>query len=48
MKKNILFISMLAVFALGIANPAIAGDGPAPNSDDHVPDGSGFNEGDDK
>ena len=47
--KKIFFVIIMAVFLTGgFANLALAGDGPAPNSGDCIPDGSGFDKGADR
>ena len=48
MKKLLFLIVMAAFLAGGFGNMSIAGDGPAPNSGDCIPDGSGFDKGGDR
>jgi len=48
MKKILFLIVMVAFLAGSFGNMSIAGDGPAPNSGDCIPDGSGFDKGGDR
>jgi hypothetical protein len=47
--KKIFFLIIMVVFLAGsFGNMSLAGDGPAPNSGDGIPDGSGFDKGADR
>lgn len=41
-RKTILLVACVAIGILGIGNAIAVGSGPAPNSGDCIPDGSGF------
>jgi hypothetical protein len=41
-RKTIVLLACFAIGIVGIGNAIAAGTGPAPNSGDCIPDGSGF------
>ncbi len=48
MKKIMALIILLTFLAVSFGTMAIAADGPAPNSGDGIPDGSGLDNGGDR